>query len=64
MRCSYCNTEIPDGSRFCPVCGAKLSESAPVSAPPASSASDILSGIQANAPAAAALVAELEKAGA
>ncbi len=29
MKCKNCNAEIPDGSRFCPVCGKNVNEFAP-----------------------------------
>ncbi len=37
MRCTGCDYEIPDGVKFCPICGArqpKISAPAPVQAPP------------------------------
>lgn len=49
MRCTYCNSDIPENSRFCPVCGAKQELAADVaSAAVAANATDILAGIQAN----------------
>lgn len=51
MKCSYCNSDIPDNSRFCPICGGaqEVAVETPQNAP-AASAEDILAGIQANAP--------------
>ena len=33
MFCSQCGTQIPDGSAFCPACGARLATQAPIQAP-------------------------------
>ena len=33
MFCKYCGKEIPDGSTFCPECGANLTENTPPQTP-------------------------------
>jgi hypothetical protein len=38
MRCQRCGSEVPEGSRFCPMCGASM---APANLPVPSPASDV-----------------------